>query len=542
MRRLVYMVWLMVAACVATSCVSDTEQRLRAAADAVATNPDTALVILDGIRRENLRTDKQVAEFAYIKGYATASLGRSLLTDTLLDESAAYFRSQGDTLRWCVASKMLAARYYVSGDYAKGAAVIDTVLEQVSQPELQWELRCGRMELAFLQQDLDVFVSDASWLACHTTKPEDLMRYSTMVMAGEYMRGNTDIALQKGRKIAESDFLPAEGTGAWAEFMCDYAHILEGAGKSDEALRVMERVEALGPAPDATEHESRLLSLAQFRLSNGDTSGALAALDSLNEANLAQHPEAYVRAGILRSAIEYKKTGKLPVNELVMIPKRAETSLRLALLDRMTALETVHNLYSENYRLALERQRLWLVISVVITALLIVVTAGWLLLSRRRKLTVEAEERAEALQTLVKELKERPESKLKNSLLRHFDILKAFAEAPTAQNRAALRTISLAGGGDGLVDWDALYAAEDDLYDGFYSRLVAEHPQLTEKEVQIICLIRAGFSTKEIGVLTEQSSATIYVRKTAIRKKLATPADGDFIAQLTQRQREAADD
>jgi DNA-binding NarL/FixJ family response regulator len=53
-----------------------------------------------------------------------------------------------------------------------------------------------------------------------------------------------------------------------------------------------------------------------------------------------------------------------------------------------------------------------------------------------------------------------------------------------------------------------------------------------DKEQQIIVLLKAGFSTKEISVLTEQSSATIYTRKSVIRKKLATPEDGDFTAQL----------
>ena len=36
---------------------------------------------------------------------------------------------------------------------------------------------------------------------------------------------------------------------------------------------------------------------------------------------------------------------------------------------------------------------------------------------------------------------------------------------------------------------------------------------LSDKEVQICCLLCAGFSTKEIGVVTQQTSATIYVRK-----------------------------
>ena len=50
-------------------------------------------------------------------------------------------------------------------------------------------------------------------------------------------------------------------------------------------------------------------------------------------------------------------------------------------------------------------------------------------------------------------------------------------------------------------------------------------------------LLKAGFSTKEIGVLTEQSSATIYTRKSVIRKKLNITEDsGDIIAHIEGNQ------
>ena len=52
---------------------------------------------------------------------------------------------------------------------------------------------------------------------------------------------------------------------------------------------------------------------------------------------------------------------------------------------------------------------------------------------------------------------------------------------------------------------------------------------LSDKEVQICCLLCAGFSTKEIGVVTQQTSATIYVRKTSIRKKINAGEKQDIV-------------
>lgn len=74
----------------------------------------------------------------------------------------------------------------------------------------------------------------------------------------------------------------------------------------------------------------------------------------------------------------------------------------------------------------------------------------------------------------------------------------------------------------------------DELYDGFHSKLLNNYPGVfSEREIQILCLLRAEFSTKEIGVLIQQTSNSIYVSKTSIRKKLKLPAKDDFIAFLT---------
>ena len=45
-------------------------------------------------------------------------------------------------------------------------------------------------------------------------------------------------------------------------------------------------------------------------------------------------------------------------------------------------------------------------------------------------------------------------------------------------------------------------------------------PLLNEKEIQLCCLLKADFSTKEINMLTRQSLQTIYQRKTQVRQKL----------------------
>ena len=57
-------------------------------------------------------------------------------------------------------------------------------------------------------------------------------------------------------------------------------------------------------------------------------------------------------------------------------------------------------------------------------------------------------------------------------------------------------------------------------------------PVLNEKELQLCCLLRADFSTKEINMLTRQSLQTIYQRKTQVRQKLSLAEAEDITTAI----------
>lgn len=155
---------------------------------------------------------------------------------------------------------------------------------------------------------------------------------------------------------------------------------------------------------------------------------------------------------------------------------------------------------------------------------------------------LEVLERNEILQKLVDESKSTQADSsvneiLRRAMLQQLGIIKMVAETPTEQNRDMLRKISSVENGTdkALVNWENVYDMIDNLYSGFYSRLHEQYGDiLTEKEEQIIALMVAGFSTKEISVITGQTAATIYVRKSSIRKKLGVPEKEDIVAFLRQ--------
>lgn len=180
--------------------------------------------------------------------------------------------------------------------------------------------------------------------------------------------------------------------------------------------------------------------------------------------------------------------------------------------------------------------------AVSLIALLIATAATWLIYRHRRR-ALESDERAEALQKMVDELQsapvEAPETGIKEAMrramLQQLGIVKMVAETPTEQNREMLRRISSIDGkiGDNMVNWSNIYSIIDSLYDNFHTNLHDKYGSLlNDKEEQIIILMVAGFSTKEIAVVTAQSAATVYVRKSSIRRKLGIPEKKDIVQWL----------
>lgn len=211
-------------------------------------------------------------------------------------------------------------------------------------------------------------------------------------------------------------------------------------------------------------------------------------------------------------------------------------------------LETEMNLLSRNSELVISRQRvllyLFLSLAVIVGGALYVYR--WIRERQRKRLDLE--ERIEALKRLVADAgrsdshEKNQDNSFKKILLQQLGLLKVVASVPTAENQVMLsRLLSVPDNhkeaDNSLLAWSDLYNAIDRLYNGFYSRLESEYGRiLLEKEIQTLCLVRAGFSTKEIAVVTRQSTAMVYMRKTSIRKKLGIDLKGDILSFINSRE------
>ena len=221
-------------------------------------------------------------------------------------------------------------------------------------------------------------------------------------------------------------------------------------------------------------------------------------------------------------------------------------------IDRNKALIEMQEKYDEQRvrdelttQMLLQKQRTWTIVGigmvVLITTALFV--AYRIRLRNKERITrlAEAEDRIDTLSRMLEEAQkatseeEKDQAFFKRILLQQLGVIRLVANTPTAQNQALLRRLAEIGNDEApaeeLIVWSDLYPIIDRLFDNFHTRLMQRFGSvLTDKEVQTCCLVCAGFSTKEIAVITRQAIASVYVRKTSARQKMGAP-DGADIAE-----------
>lgn len=341
--------------------------------------------------------------------------------------------------------------------------------------------------------------------------------------------------------------------GDWEfQFTVERAQLLSEAGREDESDSLIGEIFRKA-GPENGGADLLHFQYALNALNRGDVSSAvshIAIADSLAD-KMRGDDDPYFRSysNMLHAMVDFKQTGRIKLMQITGLNNRQNERF-----NRMKASQWESErgaLNQQNRALALKaesRQKTVIILVVSLFALIILGCSAWIIRVRRQR-ERDNEERIEALQKMVDEYRTIPmqesgttdSSALRGAMLKQLGIIKMVAETPTEQNREMLRKISAIDGKTNgeLVDWEKVFEMIDSLYSGFYTKLHREYgEQLTPKEEKIIVLMVAGFSTKEISVITGQTTSTIYVRKSSIRKKLGVPEKEDIVVFLENRDKE----
>lgn len=534
------------------SCMDDDGGKIHQAYGLLSEHPDSAYIILNDIDYERLSSDADRAGYILLKAESKKAMGRSLISDTLLHYAVAYYKDGSDTLSYMRASFAFSGHLH-SLDREKDAyAVLDSAYSYVfGDTSLMMAVNQERLGLSFKDKDyvrsLDLVQSqlgltdDAHWridfeikkisplISLGRTKEAICLCDSLFALYGA-------VGMDKGQEMA---------------LRINYAAVLaEDPESSQKAVRILEGVlEEYSDANNAEKFEL-YIPMVHLYLNAGDVESAKKYIAIVDSVGFGQGRADIVASSyfeFLKLIKDYRTSGNLSMSRLTGIAKAlrsADDNALRRMQERNDALETAYGLSRNNYELTIRHQRLLIIFFVIFLVAIFGIGVFYYISYKRRKRLIEAEERIETLQTLVKSAAnpatERKLGLLQKLLLQQLGIIKTFAGSPSTQNQEALRKISNIGNtdvmADTLVKWEDLYPVINELYGNFHANIVGVYNGLfSDREIHILCLMRAGFSTKEISVLLQQTSNSVYVSKTSIRKKLALPPKYDFILFLTKR-------
>ena len=518
-------------------------------------HPDSALKILDGINNVGQLNEEGVMHYSWNHAMAHLNTGMSLEEDTMTLDAVNYYRRKGN--RDKDADGYLLGGSYLNwiGKTRQAVAYLDKgYAEAMTQKDERSALHILGLQIEILSRDnrhrqaasiiRKVLKTDRRLSLRESARLTYLQAENLSLLNDPSAPGYYEQAIKMANFSGDTDMA--------CEMMRNYSSSLCVAGNYRKSNRLLFETGRLNPV--LFRHSAIQMSIAEnyVNLHNLDSARIYIENAKKDEAQLQAKGQGNLnrRASIDRICYLLNYHEGKPISSVEF--NRYCDSVTTAMLNKdntsLRRLEMKNRLLLTNHELhgSLQSMAWWMMALV----LMIAATAVGIYLfykNRYRKLA-EAEDSIETLKRMTEEAQKSTEETqnineetdnafFKKILLQQLGIIRLVAGTPTNQNQALLRRISGIGGGeiptDSLLIWTDLYPVIDRLYDKFHSRLISEYgDMLTEKEVQICCLLCAGFSTKEIGVITQQTNATIYVRKTSIRKKIGAAEGEDIVAYV----------
>lgn len=511
--------------------------------------PDSAISLLETIEPSELMVDSLRAKYHYLKGWGHLRQNRSMIGDSLIVFAHNYYRGK-DIVRDIRSGTAYAWYKFWVGDTPGAIAMFDSILNLSNLPDslITPTLRI-RVLLGASEYQGNILIPFAQRLKSIETDTLRQIEATYMLLSAYEYAEKLDSAL-----LLSEELIEYARTHGWGEkqfmFELERAQILGEMGHTAESDEVVEGIFQKS-SPDNGAADYLHMQLAMNALNSGNINRAskeLAIADSF-AVKFRKEDDTYFRSysNLLRAMIDFKQNGKMKITHVSGLNNRQQERYNRAKASQWESERGALQQHNRALTLKADNEHKTVVILIIsIVALLIAGGSVWIITYRRQR-ERENEERAEALQKMVDELKSAPTPVVKAEvhtpeairrvMLQQLGIIKMVAETPTEQNREMLRKISsIDSNNDGeLVNWNNVFELINTLYSGFYNKLHAVWGQtLTAKEEQIIVLMVAGFSTKEISVITGQTTSTIYVRKSSIRKKLGIAEKQDILTFLRE--------
>lgn len=554
------------ALCLMVSCsVRRDRERIDTAEELLYSSRDTAELLIRQVERLERLDDEHLAKYWFVICDLHANSMQSLSEDSMICWASEYYRTQweeehGDARHMILSGLDEAMYYWWNGDKARTQEVLqrqkkyaDEVAEQSG--EHLWQVIVLRVSAEIAMRDYDyehvreyteTLISLDDGKAIHLDEVERV--YNALAIAyfslGEYDK-------------MEAGFEKAIAQAADSAFIVNvvrrnYADLLGEMGQTDRAIRMQEELTAQYREAGNWLQVESLCSLSRLWLNKGDKQRAERYMREAEELfagyKESEEFDPATEASVMahKQVLEYAKNGTYHIIDLVQFLNRwSETDyVRYRVAEAKE--RSIRDLRERNLYLTISRQRQMIVIIVLFFVALGICLLFIYLYRRRQRLLMEKEEEIETLRTMLAAADKKDDKEsVRKLMLQQLGVIKTIAGTPTEANQQLLARLMALNEetANALIDWPSIYQTIDLVYDGFYTRLMQKygasdqsndsaHPVLNEKELQLCCLLKADFSTKEINMLTRQSLQTIYQRKTQVRQKLSLAEAEDITTAI----------
>lgn len=553
--------------CLMVSCsVRRDRERIDTAEELLYSSRDTAELLMRQVERLERLDDEHLAKYWFVICDLHANSMQSLSEDSMICWASEYYRTQweeehGDARHMILSGLDEAMYFWWNGDKARTQEVLqrqkkyaDEVAEQSG--EHLWQVIVLRVSAEIAMRDYDyehvreyteTLIGLDNGKAIHLDEVERVYNALAIVYfsLGEY---------DKMEKCFEKAIAQAADSAFIVNVVRrNYADLLGEIGQNDRAIKMLEDLTEEYRQADSWLQVESLYSLSRLWLNKGDKQRAERYMREAEELfagyKESEEFDPAAEAAFLahRQVLEYAQKGSYHCFPLVQYNNHwSETDyVRYRVAEAKE--RSIRDLRERNLYLTISRQR-----QMIVIIMLFFVTLGGILLfvylyRRRQRLLLEKEEEIETLKGLLKvqsdDVRCTKESDVRKLMLQQLGVIKTIAGTPTEANQQLLARLMALNEetANALINWSSIYQTIDLVYDGFYTRLVQKYgdkgqrdqepstsdqetkyqgPLLNEKEIQLCCLLKADFSTKEINMLTRQSLQTIYQRKTQVRQKL----------------------
>ncbi len=505
--------------------------------------------MLDAIDLSELTADSTRAKYYYLKAWGHMRQNRSMIGDSLISFAHNYYSGK-DIVRDQRSGTALAWYKFWVGDTEGAITMLDSLISLPHIPDtlMVQTLRVRSLLGASEYQGEQLIPIIKRLIAL---EPDTLRKIEAKyVLVNTYENTEqldsalmlTDEILDYARKnnLGELNF----------KIMLERAQILAELGRHNESNQAINYIfQHAGEKNGAADYLHMFYAMNALNMGNlALASREIAVADSLAGV-LRPVKDSYYRSfsSLIHTMIDFKQNGRMKLKHVNVLNNRQQERFNRMEASKWEMERSALKEQSRVLALKAESQHKTVIILVIALLSVLLLAGAALIIRRRRQRELENEERTEALQKMIEELKAIPSqspsedktpSALRRAMLQQLGIIKMVAETPTEQNREMLRKISsIESDTNGeLVNWNNVYELINNLYSGFYENLHNKYGDtLSQKEEQIIVLMLAGFSTKEISVITAQTTSTIYVRKSSIRKKLGVPEKEDIVTFLREK-------